>query len=411
MSPSSDGLAPAASNRSDRAVVLVLVAIGCLFASQTMIVALVPLTASYLGLSGVEIGVLVALPGLIALACDIPIAVASDSVGRRRLLIAGGSLGGLAALLFAVDGGRGALLLATVGLGFYLSLTLGTTLAYMTEVGDPTRQPVIQGSNGAVQAIASLVGVVALGVAFDLGGPRLGAATIGMFAVAVVIAAALGRETKRVRRRPGLPDLLRGYRRAIDLLASRPGLRVSSALTLVQTSHFVIIGAAFVPLLIVRGLGATAGVAGFALAVRNVFIALTSSMFAYSLRRFGIVRPMIAGGALAAGAVVLLPFALVGLVPFVLLAIQGIGIGLAPATSNTLVARSTSDQERALGFAAQSVPARANSFLLPLLLGTTLQIADLRAVFVVAGIATAGFIVLVVVLMRPVPRRDAGSGP
>jgi MFS family permease len=159
----------------------------------------------------------------------------------------------------------------------------------------------------------------------------------------------------------------------------------------VQTSHFAIIGGSFVPLLIVRGLGASATLAGAALALRNLAAAATSPLFAVTMIRFGLTRPVIVGGIVATTAVFFMSFVPGLSVLCALLAVQGIGIGLAPATANTLIARSTRTTERALGFAAQSVPARANSFCLPLLLGFALELADLRAVFTVAAVITGLF--------------------
>ncbi|MEA2633950.1 MAG: hypothetical protein QOH92_717, partial [Chloroflexota bacterium] len=84
-----------------RNLYFIFTAIFLLFATQTIVSVLVPITASDMALGGTFIGLLVALPSAVALLTEVPAAAFSDSVGRKLPMLVGAALAVLASVLFA----------------------------------------------------------------------------------------------------------------------------------------------------------------------------------------------------------------------------------------------------------------------------------------------------------------------
>src|ERR1700687_2944525 len=117
----------------------------CLFAAQTMAFVLIPLAAAGLGLSGVAIGVLVAMPAGLGLVSDVPVAMVSDRLGRRPPMVVGAGLGVVSGALLMVASDFGGLFVGSVALGLSLSLGFGPMLAYITEACLPKDAARVQG--------------------------------------------------------------------------------------------------------------------------------------------------------------------------------------------------------------------------------------------------------------------------
>lgn len=385
------------SSALGRDVVIVLALVACMFATQTMLVTVLALAGARFGLAGVEIGAVVAIPAFLGLLCSVPVAVVSDALGRRSLLMVAGAIGAAGGGSFMLLSGAPGLVVAALGLGLYLALSTGSALAFVTEVGSPADQPRIQGRNGAAQALAALAGALGAGLLLDLGGPDAAFGGMAALALGVSVLAAVSRERPRARRMLTSTALVTSYRRGLGMLASRWQVRTAAAVTL-NTIHLVVVANAFGALFIVHQLGGSATVAGIAIALRSVVAGAVSTLFPRSSSRYGLLAPMVVTGAIGGVAVLILPLAQALPIAAILIGLQGIGTGLGAATANTFITAGTERSERALGFAIHVVPARIVSLLLPVLLGLVLQTMGIAAVFVVAAGATATFVAAIALL-------------
>ena len=384
----------------NRNLYLVFAAIFCLFATQTVVFVLIPLAAAEMNLPGFAIGALVAVLAGLGLASDVLVAVTSDRLGRKPLILAGAGLGVLAGILIAVASDFPALFAGAVALGLSLSFAVGPALAYVTEACRPEQAAKVQGYNGAVQGLSALAGAFAVGFAIDHLGTGRSSLLISVLMASVCAAVLLLDETV-VRTRPPSPgELVGSYGRAMRLLVTRPPLQLSALVSLIFNSVVFVVGNSFLPIYIVRDLGQSAVFAGTLLAARNVAMTVASPLFGVAVARFGLVGTM-----LGANSVAVLGMIGVALAPdpqllFLPLALAGFGTGFAAATANTLVASATGRHERALGFATNSLVSRAGSLMSPLIFGTILEISGSSAVFSAAGILGVAYIAAMAARVR-----------
>lgn len=360
-------------------------AIFCAFATQTVAFVLIPLAAAVLGLPGAAIGVLVAVLAGLGLATDMLVAVVSDHLGRRAPMLLGAGVGIAAGAILSVASDFAGLLAGAVGVGLSLSLVVGPSLAYVTEACRPSDAARVQGYNGAIQGLSALAGALLVGVGVERLGPRPTAWLIsGLMLLAFTAFNGLQETVNRSPLR-SVTKVLGGYTSALHLLTTRPQLQLSALVSLIFNSVVFVVGNSFLPVYIVHDLGESAVFAGTLLAARNVGMTISSPFFGYTVRRFGLVPTMIGANSLAVAGVVAISVVTDARLLALPLALQGLGIGFAAATANTLVASATGRRERALGFATNSLVSRAGSLLTPLLFGIILETSGARTVFVAAG--------------------------
>ena len=384
----------------NRNLYLVFAAIFCLFATQTVVFVLIPLAAAAMDLPGVAIGALVAVLAGLGLATDVVVAVTSDRLGRKPLILSGAGLGVLAGILIALAGDFPTLFAGAVALGLSLSFAVGPALAYVTEACHPQEAARVQGYNGAVQGLSALAGALAIGFAVDHLGPGRSSLLISvLMAVACLVVFRMDETVVRTRA-PSLRELGGSYSRAVRLLATRPPLQLSALVSLIFNSVVFVVGNSFLPIYIVRDLGQSAVLAGTLLAARNVAMTVASPLFGVAVARFGLVATMLGTNSLA-----VLGMVGVALVPdpqflYFPLALAGFGTGFAAATANTLVSSATGRHERALGFATNSLVARAGSLVSPLIFGTILEVSGSPAVFSAAAILGVAYIAAMAARVR-----------
>jgi MFS family permease len=371
---------------------LVLSGIFCVFATQTIAFVLIPLAAVSMGLPGSAIGLLVAVLAGLGLATDMLVAVISDHLGRRAPMLLGTALGVAAGGILSFASDFVGLLTGAIAFGLSLSLAVGPSLAYVTEACRPRDAARVQGYNGAIQGLSALAGAIVIGLAVERLGSRPSAWLIaGLMALAFTAFAGLAETVNRSKLR-SLKELLGGYTSAIRMLTTRPQLQLSAFVSLIFNSVVFVVGNSFLPLYIVHDLSESAVLAGGLLATRNVAMTVSSLFFGYAVGRFGLVRTMIGANTLAVAGVVGLSVVTDSRLLVVVLVVQGLGIGFAAATANTLVASATDRQERALGFATNSFVSRGGSLLSPLLYGVILEVSGNRAVFMAAGVLGLGYL-------------------
>ncbi len=384
----------------NRNLYLVFAAIFCLFATQTVVFVLIPLAAAAMELPGVAIGVLVAVLAGLGLASDVLVAVTSDRLGRKPLILTGAGLGVLAGILLAVAEDFPTLFAGAVALGLSLSFAVGPALAYVTEACRPEQAARVQGYNGAVQGLSALAGAFAIGFAIDhLGTGRSSLLISVLMAVACLVVLRLDETVARTRP-PSARELAGSYRRAIRLLVTRPPLQLAALVSLIFNSVVFVVGNSFLPIYIVRDLGQSAVLAGTLLAARNVAMTVASPLFGVAVSRFGLVATMLGTNALAVLGMVGVALAPDPQLLYIPLALAGFGTGFAAATANTLVTSATGRHERALGFATNSLVGRAGSLMSPLIFGTILEVSGSPAVFSAAAILGVAYIAAMAARVR-----------
>lgn len=358
----------------------------CLFATQTVALVLIPLVAADFDLPGIVIGLLVGVPAGLGLMTDVPVADASDRVGRRLPMLLGAGLGLLAGVLIAFADSLARLVLGVLAFGLSFSLSAGPALAYVTEACRPEDHARVQGYNGGVQGLSALGGAALIALAVERFGPERSALLVtGLMALALVLFLPL-HETVRSGWSARDHSLPASYVRVLRLLATRPQLQLAGLIGLVFGAVVMVVGNAFVPLYIVRELDRSAVLAGSLLTARNIAMTLTSPLFGVSVARYGLVPTLLGANAVAVAGVLAMAVFHDPLVLVAPLLLQGAGIGFAAATANVLVTSATRRHERALGFAATSLVARAGSLSSPIIFGAVLDAAGMPAVFLTAGV-------------------------
>lgn len=387
----------------NRNVTLALVGVFFVFMAQTATFVLLPLAAVDRAVQGVGVGFLLALFAGMGLATDILVATVSDRVGRRLPLLVGTFLGTLGGVILAVSSNFVGLAGGASALGFAMSLVAGPALAYLTEACRPSEAARVQGYNGSVLGLSALAGAIGVTVLVERLG-FLAAGSFVAFAMAAALIAFLQLEETVIERRPiGLRSgVLTGYGAALGLMAQQPRLQLSALVALTRNSVVLLSGNAFLALYLVQA-GEPISLAGVLLALRNIGMVISAAGFGDVLARTGLVRAMLTSNVLAIFATVSIAVTVSPLAVGLSLAVQGIGVGLSAPTANTLVRMATSQQERALGFAASSVVSAGGTLLSPLLFGLLLENGGARSVFVGAAALGLCYVLAMTARARGLP--------
>jgi MFS family permease len=368
----------------DFAVILTVVFL--FFAAQTAVQVVVPIAASTAQLSGTVIGLLLAIPAAVGLLLDLPLSALSDAIGRRLPIAVGALFGCAAAIVLALGTESTGYFSGMVLWAIAASLIQFPALAFITEAAPGDQHARIQGYNGSVQRLALLIATISVGLFLERDhGTTLafGAAGVALAAIAILIfplnEGPANREPVGFRRIGG------SYRTAVELLTRRPAMLLSALIALANGTVIITIGNSFVPLYLVRDLHQAPFVVGLLLAWRNLIAAVLSAQFGAIVPRVGLLRLVLTTNALAAASVLFVPLVSETPLLFVVVALQGIGFAFTAGTGNVLIAGATAPSERALAFAANQLVARIGTLLLPLLLGSLMDVDGARAVFYVGG--------------------------
>ena len=355
-------------------------------AGQTMISVLVPLSAASVGASEGRIGLLIAIPSLMGLLAGFPCAALSDRIGRRRLLISGAALTVAAALVLSLAEVYGWLVLGMAVAGLSNSVFFLPALAYVSEAVSSEVHVRVQGYNGGLQGLAALIGVLLAGVLIDVIGFSRAFVVAGLLGILTLFAALQTEETVRSSADGSvLKEIISGYRRAGRILFTRPQVQMAVVIGMLHSTVITSVGDAFFPLFATTRLAHSSTIASGLLGVRNLAAAATSMLFGMIATRLGLLRALFVGQALESLGLLLLPWAPNLVVMGGLLAAQGAGLGLCPASANVLVADGTSSDERGLGFACVGVTWRVAVVAVAPLLGLLAERAGLHLVFVAGG--------------------------
>lgn len=159
-----------------------------LFVDEVALLAIIPLTPIFtdeLGLSKVEVGVLLSASSITTVVTSIPIGLLSDRVGARRLTLASGAILAVSTLGQGLAGDFGSLLASRIGFGLASTTIWTAGLAWLSDSAPVGRR---SAALGAVMVVAGIGGVVGPGFA---GVVAEQAGTAVPFFVAAIAAAAV----------------------------------------------------------------------------------------------------------------------------------------------------------------------------------------------------------------------------
>ena len=391
-----------------RSVRLVLVAIFATFSVQVLVLILAPLRAVDLGLGISTAAAIVAAWGLFGLIADIPASALSDVRGRRPAIAAGGIAMLLAAVVLALASDLSEMLAGMLLFGLGQALSFGPLLAFLTEVSESDAHARVQGVNGALQGIGSIVGALLAGV-FAVLDPSLAFIPVVALSIVVVVAILPVQEhAARTIAASTVRRVLGSYGRALRMVRERPAVSFGSLLSVLYSITFLVVAASILPLVLVEIEGYGPALAGAVIALRNLASALLSMTFAAVTSRFGVARTVVRLSWLAALGTALLGVATASpLLIWIPLLIQAVGLAYGVAASNVLVTRQTTVDERAVGMSATTVASRLTVLIVPLAVAPLIAPATVDLAFLLA----AAICVPVIVLMHKLARDLPDGGP
>ncbi len=327
------------------------------FFSMTLLQVGIPLRLKALHVSPLWLGILLALPGLLGLFTDAPLAHLSDQIGRRRLITFGGVLllGSSAVLVGAPD-----VIVMVIGILVYAvgSSAQGTAMLAAVTEGKPIAESAnIQGWNGSIQRIG------ALGASFVVLATEQARFMFASMAVTGAISIGLswgGGESRRVWHRSSVfGSYLRGWR----MLRTNPLVEISAIADFLLMLIFVCTNS-FLPLIFAKGHGLLP--LGLLLVARDAAAVLTSPLYGSMSAKMGWDRALLLG--MVSGTTGLCMCAFLDTTSpwfYVALALTGVALGWAIAGTNHAVAIGTDAAHRALGLVAAGYASRTGSFVFP----------------------------------------------
>ncbi len=156
------------------------------------------------GLDELEVGNLIVASGILALATAIPAGMANDRYGRKRTLVAGLVITGIAVWMMSGMASFGTAALSVLVFGFAEALGTGTVQVYAMDLAPAEKRGAFLGVWSLAQSAGQIVGPLFIGLLADTAGFRAAFLTVaGLLAVGAVMVAALGAETHtRTRESP-----------------------------------------------------------------------------------------------------------------------------------------------------------------------------------------------------------------
>jgi len=390
----------AATIRTRGHVPRVLAGIGIYMLVAGMVQSLVAIRGNDLRLGGFALGIAVAFgSAAIGAITDLPFGLYADVRGCPGLVEAGfvGAAGGCVALLMP---GTAMFFLGAVLFGVSSSAIGNSLLAWLTFAAPSEDQPRVQGLNGSLQRVGTLLAAGLVGAALAVQWPGL-LALAGLVASAVALSMLRrpGRELRRplmpARRAGPLRSALQKVPPALRLFRSH-GIRMAAASSL-GINTVLLATNAYLPL--VKG-SHRALIVASSLASRDI-VAIAVASFV-TLRGLQVAR----GGYLAASLFLqAASLALCGklLGSFWVIALSGVagsGVGIGIPICNLFTIKASSPAERTVGMAVGILPTRLLVFGLPLSVSPLLTAFGLARVFEVFGLVLAVVACYVVVDIR-----------
>lgn len=366
--------------------------------AQSMGIVVIPLMATQFIREEVLIGLVFALPGVISVLLEIPVAGWSDHFARKPVVLLATICGLVAAMFAASQTGPWGLVVFTIMNALAGTIFFPPILAYLSEIASAKDHAKIQGINGFVQGIASFFGVILAGVLIE----RFGfGATFTIMALIylsnILLVSFVPKAVSKSTARYSFKKILSAYKNAVVLITQNGKIQLATLVEMVYIICIVVVGNSFFPHYLTSQRNISPSITGGLVSIRNLASTSVSLLFGKVSRRFGIMMPVILTLLLASVTLLFLPFAQGVIVLGVLSLILGVGVGLIPSAPNIFIAEGTNEDERAVGYASVTLVSRFLQMILAPIFGLLAQGFGLKSVFFVASLA-AGIVIILIVL-------------
>lgn len=365
---------------------------------------LVPLFATSRGYSHQQIGFVMAVTPLFALASCLPAGVAARRLGVKRTIFLGAAALSLSPLLLlAAATGTGQVGLiglsqACAGLGVFL--WIGSQV-HMVNLSSEDQRLRNIGIYTVFTSIGTGTGPAAGGFLVEAGGFQMaftGALTLallaGFLAFLVVETPPLGHQAVHERKRTPSWVSLRQETAALLALARLPQVRLGSLYTFLM--FFLVAGrVSFYPLILTEEMRFSEGLMGLLVSIAFLFSAGIRPLFPWFHRRLGRRNLIILAPLVATLAITTTPL----LRQFSMLAVaalfSGLALGFGEPVSISIMAESVNRDDQGLGMALRTMASRLGYVVNPLVMGTVAEAINLSAAFYAGGLfMLAGITVL-----------------
>lgn len=348
-----------------------------------MMIPVIPLLAKVNGASGMQLGIIGAIPALTSILACIPGNSLGLRFGKRAVFIWSQCIGIACGLLFALTRGLAAMILPQVLFGISNAFYWATQSAYVTEVLLPEKRASALGLVMAVTSVGSILSPSISGLIIDHAG------FIPVFALYIAIAIAGLVTAKTLPRIPTdfrgsvVSTIATGYS-DVGALLKRPILQVTTASTFLQYVSIAVVESFISAFL--REAGYSATFIGTGAALRTAAQTGARLCMGPAVRRVGSV-PLLFGGVLtcaaAAGLVPVFPNAAYVCLANVLI---GAAYGVVPVMTPTLIAQNTTSAERGMAMALDSTSASSGRTVTGFGFGGIAQMVGYDRVTVVANV-------------------------
>jgi MFS family permease len=401
-----------ASAEGERQLAILLLG-ALLFAfGYTSLVVLVPLRAIELGAPVAELGMVLTVPGFLAVFGSLPSAAISNRYGRASLVRAGLSVLFLGTLAYLPAPTLVWMIPGQLTIGLAASLFWPSAVASIVEVRSRRTQEARQGGNVLLQGLGSLLGAAVAGVVVSSLGTGAAFAVVAVVAGVGLTTCLVLKESIPSSARTRTVQFRATARSGLAALMSSRPLAAAQLLMIPWSMLWWVAGTSFF-VLYARENNHTAAFAGILLAMRFGTASILRLGFArisqhVGLAKLAVLGNLIAGLALACaaldpGAPMLIASALV----------QGAGLALVVPAVNVLIAGGSTPRERATGFALTTSLANAALLISPTLLAAVVSIGGSGAAILAAGsfaaLASLG-LALFLRERRPPVRPDGALG-
>lgn len=367
-----DGTEPGPHVRRDVAVLLVMMFAFPAF--QSLVQTLVPLRMGDLGFAESTVGIVQALPGLVALATGAPLARLANTRWRRHVLLGAFATGIAAAAAFGPARTAAALVVPQFLIGLTTSAYYANMLPTAFRLATGEAQQRIQGHLTAVQGVGFFAGPL-LGGYLSERSYALGFAAGAACAALGLLASWRLSRSRAIERSAGAWRELRGsYARLAHVFRRRSEVLLGAAFVFMNIGLLLVMGGSFM-LLYAERIGVSQFVASALISGRELFASLVRLTYGSASRR---VRPVVL---LGAGTIVgSLSMAFVpassGVEGLVVVAL-GIGLGIAylPPAVNMLSGASVALREQSFAVVSLNISNFAAQTVLAPLFGGLLTLA------------------------------------
>ena len=160
--------------------------------------------ANAAGLDEAQVGTLIAVSGILALAAAIPAGIANDRIGRKYTLIFALIATSIAVWMMSGLSGFETALLAVLAFGFAEAFGTGTIQVYAMDLAPDDRRGAFLGVWSLSMIAGQVIGPIVIGTVADNAGFQTAFITVSVFLVAAaVMVVVFGVETRRMHQQAG----------------------------------------------------------------------------------------------------------------------------------------------------------------------------------------------------------------